>query len=80
MSRDSVPMTPLDPSGELRLVEVPAAEWRTSCVETLDGGGRFLALYAARLRPEGASGDKRRLVLQGVVRHPGRAAVALDGA
>jgi Ni,Fe-hydrogenase III large subunit len=64
VSRDSVPMTPPDPSGALLLVEVPADEWRARCAQTLDSGGRFLALYAARLGAERVSRDERTLALR----------------
>ncbi len=41
-----------------RLSYVPMGEWRDHCAGILDGGGRFLGLYAARQRPGEAPGER----------------------
>jgi Ni,Fe-hydrogenase III large subunit/NADH:ubiquinone oxidoreductase subunit C len=57
-------------AGELRLTEVPAAEWREHCAEVLEAGGRFLALYAARGLARGRSGTEGPLVLRALFSAP----------
>jgi Ni,Fe-hydrogenase III large subunit len=47
-----MPTTPPDASRDLRLLQVPVDDWHDRCAEILDGGGRFLGLYAAGHRPE----------------------------
>jgi Ni,Fe-hydrogenase III large subunit len=49
-------------TGEVSLVQVDVETWHERCADILEGGGRFLALYAAPHRPGRPAAEQPRMV------------------
>jgi Ni,Fe-hydrogenase III large subunit len=62
MNRPGTPTIPPPASEELRPVQVLVDEWHDHCAETIESGGRFLGLYAARHLPERPLGERVQAV------------------